>query len=78
MGLPGQDVSRQERHAASRMEPDSSRWRSTYELARNGCAEYVPALREWIENGLAWRDTAPAAAARRKVAEEEFRKHYER
>ncbi len=43
---------RRARHAAAMMAPDYTHWHGTYEIARNWYSEFVPELRELIEDGL--------------------------
>jgi hypothetical protein len=42
---------RRARHGASMMAPDYTQWHGNYELARNWYGEYVPELKEVIEQG---------------------------
>lgn len=55
---------RRARHGASMMAPDYTHWHGTYEIARNFYSEYIPELRELIENGLHSDDLEKVEAAR--------------
>ena len=50
---------RRARHGASMMAPDYTQWHGNYELARNWYGEYVPELKEVIEQGK--HDSNPEA-----------------
>ena len=43
---------RRARHGAAMMAPDYTHWHGTYEIARNWYSEFIPELRELVENGL--------------------------
>ncbi len=56
---------RRARHGASMMAPDYTHWHGTYEIARNFYSEYIPELRELVEEGMHSGDPALIEAAKK-------------
>ncbi len=59
---------RRARHGASMMGPDYTHWHGTYDLGKNFYTEYVPELRELIEDNLHSKDAAKAEGAKKLQA----------
>jgi len=55
---------RRARHAAAMMAPDYTHWHGTYEIARNFYTEFIPELRELVEDGMHSGDPAKVEAAK--------------
>ncbi|MBK7403619.1 MAG: hydroxylamine oxidoreductase [Phycisphaerales bacterium] len=55
---------RRARHGASMMAPDYTHWHGTYEVAKNFYSEFIPAVQEIVERGLASSDPAKVEAAK--------------
>lgn len=56
---------RRARHAAAMMAPDYTHWHGTYEIARNFYTEFIPELRELVEDGMHSGDPAKVEAAKK-------------
>ena len=54
---------RRARHGASMMAPDYTHWHGTYEVAKNFYSEFIPAVQEVLDRGLASSDPTKLAAA---------------
>ena len=54
---------RRARHGASMMGPDYTHWHGTYEVAKHFYSDYIPELRDLIEDNLHSEDAEKKAAA---------------